>query len=102
MSVHNVKMNNFIASVIVVIARNSQDRKEDAMSHPTKISPTDKEAQDTQEVDTDATDPSIEPSRHPFIAWAIASLRIMWSSLRHPGHPVWVDYRTGKVWLKRD
>ena len=40
--------------------------------------------------------------RNPFVTWAIASLRIMWSSLRHPGHPVWIDYRTGDVWLKRD
>ena len=72
------------------------------MSSPTKIDPPGAEDQDAPEMDTDATDASIEPSRHPFVAWAIASLRIMWSSLRHPGHPVWIDYRTGKVWLKRD
>ena len=40
--------------------------------------------------------------RHPFIAWALASLRIMWSCIRHPNKPIWIDYNTGDVWLKRD
>ena len=40
--------------------------------------------------------------RHPFVAWAIASLRIMWSAVRHPGQPGMIDYRTGDVWLTRD
>ncbi len=59
-----------------------------------------------RELDDLKTDPddaaALEPARHPFVAWVIASLRIMWSSLRHPGQPVWIDYRTGKVWLQRD
>ena len=38
-------------------------------------------------------------ARHPFVAWAIASLRIMWLSARHPGQPCMIDYRTGDVWL---
>ena len=40
-------------------------------------------------------------ARHPVVAWAIASLRIMWSAVRHPGQPVRIDYRTGDVWLSR-
>lgn len=39
---------------------------------------------------------------HPLLAWAIASMRLIWSSLRHPLKPVWIDYRTGDVWLKSD
>ena len=50
----------------------------------------------------EASGMSMGKVRNPFVAWAIASLRVMWSSLRHPGHPVWIDYRTGDVWLKRD
>ena len=47
--------------------------------------------------------PCAEPgrARHPFVAWVIASLRIMWSAVRHPGQPVQIDYRTGDVWLSR-
>ena len=41
-------------------------------------------------------------ARNIFLVWLIVTLRIMWSSLRHPGHPVWIDRRTGDVWLKRD
>ena len=72
------------------------------MSNPTKIDPLGAEDQEAPEMDTDAAAPSREPARHPFVAWVIASLRIIWSSLRHPGQPVWIDYRTGKVWLQRD
>lgn len=39
--------------------------------------------------------------RHPLVAWAIASLRIMWSAVRHPRQPVLIDYQTGDVWLAR-
>ena len=62
------------------------------------------EGDDIETLDTgiDALDRPRGRPRHPFVAWVIASLRIMWSSLRHPGHPVWIDYRTGDVWLKRD
>ena len=40
--------------------------------------------------------------RHPLIAWALASVRIMWSCIRHPNKPLWIDYNTGDVWLKSD
>ena len=72
------------------------------MSSPAKINPPDAEVHNAPDMDPDATAAALEPTRHPFVAWVIASLRIIWSSWRHPGHPVWIDYRTGKVWLKRD
>ena len=72
------------------------------MSRATNTCPSCERELDDPETGPDAVVAALEPTRHPFVAWAIASLRIMWSSLRHPGHPVWIDYRTGKVWLKRD
>ena len=71
------------------------------MSQTTNTCPSCERELDDLKTDPDAA-AALEPARHPFIAWAIASLRIMWSSLRHPGQPVWIDYRTGKVWLQRD
>ena len=41
-------------------------------------------------------------ARNLFLVWLIATLRLTWSSLRHPGHPVVIDRRTGHVWLKSD
>ena len=41
-------------------------------------------------------------ARNLFLVWLIATLRLTWSSLRHPGHPVVIDRRTGNVWLKSD
>ncbi|MYE53845.1 MAG: hypothetical protein F4X34_01435 [Chloroflexi bacterium] len=72
------------------------------MARTTNSSLPDNEERDSLEMDNDASDRPMGRPRHPVVAWAIASLRIIWSSLRHPGHPVWVDYRTGDVWLKRD
>ena len=72
------------------------------MSHTTEIRPSDENEPDAPETDAQVLDRPMGKPRHPFIAWAIASLRIIWSSLRHPGHPIWIDYRTGDVWLKHD
>ena len=72
------------------------------MSQAAKTNPHDEEERDPIEVNADMPDRPMGRPRHPFVAWVIASLRVMWSSLRHPGHPVWIDYRTGDVWLKRD
>ena len=33
------------------------------------------------------------------VAIVLASVRIVFFSLRHPGKPMQVDYRTGDVWL---
>ena len=77
------------------------------MARTTGSSLPDEKEREELEMDNDAPDRPIGDRpmgrpRHPFVAWAIASLRIIWSSLRHPGQPVWIDYRTGDVWLKRD
>ena len=72
------------------------------MSSETKIHLPEEDEGETLETDSDVPDRPMGRPKHPFVAWAIASLRIIWSSLRHPGHPVWIDYRTGDVWLKRD
>ena len=72
------------------------------MSSETKIHPPEEDERETLETDSGVPDRPMGRPKHPFVAWALASLRIMWSSLRHPGHPVWIDYRTGDVWLKRD
>ena len=37
--------------------------------------------------------------KHPLIAMALASGRIVLFSLRHIAKPMKVDYRTGDVWL---
>lgn len=50
----------------------------------------------------DVPEMPLEKARNIFLVWLIATLRISWSSLRHPGHPVVIDRRTGNVWLKRD
>ena len=71
------------------------------MSQTTNTCPSCERELDDLKTDPDAA-AALEPARHTFVAWVIASLRIIWSSWRHPGHPVWIDYRTGKVWLKRD
>ena len=71
------------------------------MSRATNTCPSCERELDDLETGPDAA-AALEPARHPFVAWVIASLRIIWSSLRHPGQPVWIDYRTGKVWLQRD
>ena len=34
---------------------------------------------------------------HQLAAWALATLRIMWFALRHPGRAAWVDHKTGDV-----
>ena len=40
-----------------------------------------------------------EDSKHPILAMALASVRILIYSLRHGGKPLRVNYRTGKVWV---
>ena len=37
--------------------------------------------------------------KHPLVAMALASVRILLFSLRHGAKPMRVDYRTGDVWL---
>lgn len=39
--------------------------------------------------------------KHPFIAWLLASARMIVFSFRHIGKPMRVDYRTGDVWQDR-
>lgn len=39
--------------------------------------------------------------KHPFIAWLLASGRMIVFSFRHFGKPMRVDYNTGDVWLDR-
>ena len=39
--------------------------------------------------------------KHPFIAWLLASARMIVFSFRHFGKPMRVDYRTGDVWEDR-
>ena len=39
--------------------------------------------------------------KHPFVAWLLASARMLYFSYRHIGKPMQVDYRTGDVWLYR-
>ena len=34
---------------------------------------------------------------HQLAAWTLATLRIMWFALRHPGRAAWVDHKTGEV-----
>ncbi len=41
-------------------------------------------------------------ARNIFLVWLIATMRIVYSSLRHPGQPVVIDRRTGDVWLQHD
>ena len=36
--------------------------------------------------------------KHPFVAWLLASARMIAFSLRHFGKPMRVDYNTGDVW----
>ena len=38
-------------------------------------------------------------AKHPLVALALASGRIVLLSLRHGAKPIKVDYRTGDVWL---
>lgn len=33
-------------------------------------------------------------------AWILASLRIMWFSIKYPGKPIVINYTTGDVWLE--
>ena len=35
---------------------------------------------------------------HPLAAWALATVRIIWFSVRHPGRAAWIDHRTGRAW----
>ncbi len=87
------------------LEKNTLDMREEAVqevfeSHilqPLVYSPTISESDSIQNSVT--TTGSI---RHPLVAWALASLRIMWSCVRHPNKPIWIDYRTGEVWLKSD
>lgn len=37
--------------------------------------------------------------KHPLVAMALASARIVLMSLRHGAKPIKVDYRTGDVWI---
>ncbi len=37
--------------------------------------------------------------KHPFVAFLLASLRILYFSVRY-AKPMGVDYRTGDVWLE--
>ncbi len=36
--------------------------------------------------------------KHPFVAWLLASARMLAFSFRHSGKPMRVDYNTGDVW----
>ncbi len=36
--------------------------------------------------------------KHPFVAWLLASTRMIAFSFRHFGKPMRVDYSTGDVW----
>ena len=38
-------------------------------------------------------------TRHPLVAFALASARIVLLSLRHGAKPIKVNYRTGDVWI---
>ncbi len=40
--------------------------------------------------------------KHPFVAWLLASARMIVFSFRHFGKPMRVDYRTGDVWQDRE
>lgn len=40
-----------------------------------------------------------EDSKNPWVAMALASVRILIYSLRHGGKPLRVNYRTGEVWV---
>ena len=42
------------------------------MSSPAKINPPDAEVHNAPDMDPDATAAALEPTRHPFVAWAIA------------------------------
>ena len=57
---------------------------------------------DIEDAEDHIHDRPIGKVRHPLVAWTLASLRIMWSCIRHPNKPIWIDYNTGDVWLKRD
>ena len=52
--------------------------------------------------DPDVSERPQGKARNLFVVWLIATLRIVYSSLRHPGHPVVIDRRTGDVWLQHD
>ena len=39
--------------------------------------------------------------KHPFVAWLLASARMIVFSFRHFGKPMRVDYSTGDVWQDR-
>ncbi len=39
--------------------------------------------------------------KHPFVAFLLASVRMIIFSFRHFGKPMMVDYRTGDVWEYR-
>ena len=39
--------------------------------------------------------------KHPFVAFLLASARMIIFSFRHFGKPMMVDYRTGDVWEYR-
>ena len=39
--------------------------------------------------------------KHPFVAWLLASARILLFGFRNPGKPLMVDYDTGDVWKAR-
>ena len=39
--------------------------------------------------------------KHPFVAFLLASARMIVFSFRHIGKPMQVDYRTGDVWEYR-
>ena len=41
-------------------------------------------------------------AKHPVLAMALASVRILLFSLKHGAKPIRVDYRTGDVWLDRE
>ena len=49
--------------------------------------------------DRSSTDRPMGSVKHPFVAWLLASARMVAFSLRHFAKPMRVDYRTGDVWL---
>ena len=41
-------------------------------------------------------------TKHPLVAFSLASARIVFHAFRHGAKPARVDYNTGDVWLDRE
>ena len=46
---------------------------------------------------SDVRERPADNAKHPVVAFALASVRILLYSIRHGGKPLRVNYRTGKV-----